>query len=348
MSSLAGRVPVAAAPFATGSVAVKPYLHDELPPVERVAELLHQAALADEAGYDGLVLPEHHAGVLPGYLPAPAAAVGWVLARTAGLWAAPCPTLLLLRPTLLVAAVLAWLAAAFPGRVGAAFAAGTPGAEFTLAGAPAGDLADRFGQELTRAARVLRGAGEAGPGGMLAGDAAVGLLAGHPLPLLSAASSLTACRRAARAGPGLLLDAEISPAVASQRISAYRAAGGAGPAVLTRKAWLGALPRDLIDRQQRAYLRRAREAGRPFQPRRAEETGLVWGDAASVTSGLCDQLTAAGADAVILQLHLPGISADAARGQVERIGAEVLPGLRGSFGAPSAWPATAATDGGNQ
>jgi alkanesulfonate monooxygenase SsuD/methylene tetrahydromethanopterin reductase-like flavin-dependent oxidoreductase (luciferase family) len=95
--------------------------------------------------------------VLPGYVPVPAAVLGWVLARTSALWAAPCPTLLLLRPTMLVVEELAWLAAAFPGRVACGFAAGWAEADFAVAGVPRAGLAGRFERELARAAGALGG-----------------------------------------------------------------------------------------------------------------------------------------------------------------------------------------------
>jgi alkanesulfonate monooxygenase SsuD/methylene tetrahydromethanopterin reductase-like flavin-dependent oxidoreductase (luciferase family) len=334
--ALAGRVE--AVPFAAGSVAIKPYLHDELPVEDRLSELFRQAALIDQAGFDGLVLSEHHANVMPGYQPVPTSVIGWILARTSRLWAAPCPTLLLLRPTLLVAEELAWLAAAFPGRVGAAFAAGSPGVEFAIARAPSDNLAARFERELTAAATVLGtaadvpGAAAGGENGALRDDAAVGRLACHPLPLLSAASSSVAARRAARSGVGLLLDAEITVELAAHRIGVYREAGGPGPEVLTRKVWIGDLPRALIERQQEFYRRRASERGRPFTVRSAEDTEIIGGDADNVASRLREVLSAVGARAAILQVHLPGVSPAVVRGQILRIGVEVLPGIRGTFG----------------
>ena len=77
------------APFSPGSVAVLLSPH-ELAPVQVVDELLADARGADDAGFDGVLIGEHHAG-LAGYLPNPLQAIGWALADTTRVWGAPCP-----------------------------------------------------------------------------------------------------------------------------------------------------------------------------------------------------------------------------------------------------------------
>ena len=104
-----------AAPFGDGSVAFKPYLHDQLEPASRLEELRLQMRLAVEVGFDGIVMSEHHNGLIDGYLPNPLMALVRALAELDRVWVAPCPLLLLLRPTLTVAEDIAWLNAAIPG-----------------------------------------------------------------------------------------------------------------------------------------------------------------------------------------------------------------------------------------
>ncbi|HJQ45696.1 MAG TPA: LLM class flavin-dependent oxidoreductase [Amycolatopsis sp.] len=307
-------------PLAPGSLAVKLQLHDELPVEHRLAELLDQARIADAVGFDGIVLGEHHAGVLPGYVPNPVSVIGWLLARTSAVWGAPCPTLLLPRPTGLAVEELAWLAAAFPGRVAAGFAAGWAEVDFAVTGASRDRLAERFERELVRAASVLTGRAQA----PLSGDAAVQRLAERPLPVVSAASSGLACRRAARAGVGVLLDSQIDAAVAGRRVAGYAGAGGTGPRAIVRRIWLGDPPAGLYDRQLALYRGQAERLG--IEP--GIDAAIVSGEAAEVAGRLADLLRATRASSLILQIHLPGLEAGAARQQLERVGTDLLPRLR--------------------
>ena len=109
------------APLAPGSISLRLYPHDA-DPVEQVALLRHQARRAVEAGYEGVMVSEHHAD-FPGYLPNPIQLAGFLLEAMPTGWAAPCPLLLPMKPYALIAEDLAWLAAAHPGRVGDAVAA---------------------------------------------------------------------------------------------------------------------------------------------------------------------------------------------------------------------------------
>jgi len=47
-------------PLASGSISLRLYPHD-LPAVDQVREIRAQAALASEAGFDGVMVSEHHA-----------------------------------------------------------------------------------------------------------------------------------------------------------------------------------------------------------------------------------------------------------------------------------------------
>lgn len=311
-------------PFAPGSLGLKLHLHDELPVEGRVAELFDQARIADTVGFDGIVLGEHHAGVLPGYVPLPTSVIGWILARTSSLWGAPCPTLLLLRPTLLVAEELAWLAAAFPGRVGAGFAAGWSEVDFAIAGASRECLAERFERELARASGALSGRAVE----RLREDPAVQRLARRPLPLVSAASSSVACRRAARAGVGVLLDSQISPRAARRLVDTYVAAGGDGPRVIVRRIWIGDPPAELYEQQLALYRELAEQVGMEL----GEDTAIITGDAPDVADRLADVVHTTGARSLVLQFHLPGVDGVEARRQIERAGTDLLPLLRRQTG----------------
>ncbi len=311
----------ASAPFAAGSVSLRSYPNQGLAATETITELRAQAALAVEHGFDGVMTSEHHGG-FPGYLPNPLQLAGFLLDAIPRGWAAACPLLLPLRPAALVAEETAWLAARFPGRVGLGVAAGALAVDFEIMDVPMDDLAARFTNGLELVAGALRG-GAVGP---LAADPAVARCREHPVPLLSAAASVTAARRAARVGAGLLFDSLVTPVRVRELVDAFRAAGGTAPCVLVRRAWLGDPPRAEVDRQVAVY--------RDYAPTAAPahwgaDEMVVSADAEAVARGLLDAQQASGTDALNLRVHVPGVSAAAAREQIERLGREVLPGLRG-------------------
>ena len=165
------------APFAAGSIIYKPYVCDG-DASARIADLLSQARAAEAAGFDGVCVSEHHLG-FPGYFPNPLQAVSWILESTERIWAAPAPLLLLLRPVALVAEELAWLAARYPQRVGAAFAAGSIAADFELAGTDQQDLTARFEIALRTICAILSGA----VADDLGADPALRLLRECPIPV---------------------------------------------------------------------------------------------------------------------------------------------------------------------
>jgi hypothetical protein len=136
---------------------------------------------------------------------------------------------------------------------------------------------------------------------------------------------LTAVRRAARLGAGLLFDSLSTPERCRELIDAYRDAGGTAPCVLIRRAWVGEPLRERVDDQVDVY--------RSYSSSAAMEH---WGrdelvDAPSaddVVAGLLDALDRAGADALNLRVHVPGVSPEAAREQIAALGDTVLPRLR--------------------
>jgi alkanesulfonate monooxygenase SsuD/methylene tetrahydromethanopterin reductase-like flavin-dependent oxidoreductase (luciferase family) len=308
------------APFAPGSVSLRIYPHLDLAAPEIVDELRTQAALAVSHGFDGVMTSEHHGG-FAGYLPNPLQAAGFALDAMPSGWAAPCPLLLLLRPTALVIEETAWLAARHPGRVGLGVASGALPSDFETMDVTMHDLTARYTHALTHIARVLAG-GDAGP---LAGDPAVARCREHPVPLLSAAASPTAARRAAATGVGLMFDSLTTPERCRELVDVYRDAGGSGPTVLIRRAWIGEPPLQQTAQQLATY-RSYAPAGAASHWGAAEMAAAP--DAASVAAQLAAAATTAGADALNLRVHVPGVTPTEVRAQIERLGAEVAPRVR--------------------
>jgi alkanesulfonate monooxygenase SsuD/methylene tetrahydromethanopterin reductase-like flavin-dependent oxidoreductase (luciferase family) len=307
-------------PLAAGSVSLRLYPHDDRAAVGIVDELLAQARLGAEHGFDGVMTSEHHGG-FAGYLPNPSQAAGWCLDAMPTGWAAPCPLLLPLRPVALVAEEIAWMAARHPGRVGIGVAAGALDVDFEIMGTTMDGLTARFAEGLESLAAILRGAAD----GPLAGDPAVGALAEHPVPLVSAAMGPGAVRRAARLRAGVLFDSLSSPGRCRALTDAYRAADGTGPCVMVRRLWLGAPPRDRLDAQLERY--------RGYAPASAQAhwTGdevLHASEPAELAALVARTVADAGADALNVRVHAPGIPAEAVREQIVALGDDVLPLLR--------------------
>ena len=309
-------------PFAAGSVSLRLYPHNDLPAPAIVDELRTPAALAATHGFDGVMTSEHHGG-FHGYLPNPLQAAGWCLEVMATGWAAPSPLLLPLRPPALVAEEVAWLAARFPGRVGLGVASGALPEDFEIMGASMEHLAEQFSNALEIVTRILDGSDP----GALAGDPAVKACVDQPVPIVSAAMGFTAVRRAARLGVGILFDSLSTAARCRELSDAFREAGGTGPCVLIRRAWLGDAPRERLDDQVDVY--------RSYSPQSAQSH---WGsdelirsdEPGDVAAGLADVAARAGADALNLRVHVPGVDPADVREQITRLG-DVLPPLRAAL-----------------
>jgi alkanesulfonate monooxygenase SsuD/methylene tetrahydromethanopterin reductase-like flavin-dependent oxidoreductase (luciferase family) len=307
----------AGTPLAPGSVSLRLYPHDDLPAAAIVDELRAQAALGAEAGFDGVMTSEHHGG-FAGYLPNPLQAAGWCLEAMPAGWAAPCPLLLPLRPPALVAEEVAWLAARFPGRAGVGVAAGALPVDFEIMDVPMDDLTARFTAALEALVRILDGSDP----GALAGDPAIKACAAQPIPVVSAAMGVTAVRRAARLGIGILFDSLSTPDRCRELTDAYRAAGGTGPCILIRRAWVGDPPGERVERQLDVY----RGYAAPGAQRHWEGQQLVGApDADGVAGGLADVARRAGADAVNVRVHVPGVSPVVAREQIGLLAGVVGP-----------------------
>jgi alkanesulfonate monooxygenase SsuD/methylene tetrahydromethanopterin reductase-like flavin-dependent oxidoreductase (luciferase family) len=308
------------APLAAGSISLRLYPHQDLDPPTLVAELRAQAARAAEAGFDGVMTSEHHGG-FPGYLPNPLQAAGFCLEAMPAGWAAPCPLLVTLRPPALVIEEAAWLAARFPGRVGLGLAAGALRDDFEIMGLTMDGLTRRFTDALEVVVAALNG----NASGPLAGDPAVAACADQPVPVVSAAMGPGAVRRAARLGVGILYDSLSTPERCRELSDAYRAAGGTGPCIAVRRAWIGEPPRDRVDAQVDVYRSYTPSAA---QGRWGSDELVTDDDGRAVADRLADVARRAGVDALNLRVHVPGVSSTAAHEQIERLGSEVLPALR--------------------
>jgi alkanesulfonate monooxygenase SsuD/methylene tetrahydromethanopterin reductase-like flavin-dependent oxidoreductase (luciferase family) len=305
-------------------VSLRLYPHADLPAEKVVDELLAQARLGENCGFDGLMVSEHHNG-FAGYLPNPIQAAGWLLDATRSAWAAPCPLLLPLRPAALVAEEIAWLAARFPGRVAVGLAAGSLEADFTIADTTKEDLTARFAEGMATVSAMLLGR-DAGP---LPDDQAIARCAGNPVPVVSAAMSPAACRRAADAGVGLLFDSLTTVARCRELVDVYRDAGGDGPVVLIRRASPGPAPTEREQDQLRLY----RSYAAPAAIEHWGEDQLASGGAAEIAERLAAQASAVGADCLNLRVHAPTMAPGQARAQIEAL-AEVCALLARDWIAP--------------
>ncbi|HEX5267513.1 MAG TPA: LLM class flavin-dependent oxidoreductase [Acidimicrobiales bacterium] len=303
------------APFERGSVSIRLYPHNELDATAILTELCAQARIALESGFDGLMTSEHHGGV-GGYLPNPLQVAGFVLEETPHGWTAPCPLLLPLRATALVAEEIAWLAARHPGRVGLGVASGAMELDFAAMGLDVADSAAVFRAELARVVDMLRGRDLHG----LDADRALQACAANPIPVLSAAVSPTASRRAARCGAGILLEGMSAPDRLKELCDAYDDAGGTMPKVLIRRVWLGTQQSDLVASQRRFY-QGARADSIP-----ADQT-VTTPDGAEMAGILADLQRSTGADALNLRIHLPGMDPAAVRDQIAGLASDVVPRL---------------------
>ena len=310
-------------PFAPGSVSMRLYPHNELPAAEVVAELCAQAVLALGAGFDGVMTSEHHGG-FPGYLPNPQQVSSFVLDDHPTGWAAACPLLLPIRPTALVAEETAWLAARHPGRVGLGVAAGALPLDYDVMGSDRSSAPARYAEELPRLVAMLHGR-NLGP---LAGDPALARCADHPVPVLSAAVSPAAARRAAAAGAGILMEGMSGPERLARVTAAYADAGGAGAKVLIRRVWLGDVHPGLVERQRRIY------DGVTGDPAAfgADQT-VVADDAEGLAERLAAVVRVAGASSIDLRVHLPGIPPGSVRRQIAELGTAVVPRLKEAWAA---------------
>jgi len=309
-------------PFGRGSVSIRLYPHNELAAESIVRELCAQAGRALRGGFDGVMTSEHHGG-FAGYLAQPLQMATFVLEEHATGWVAAAPLLLPLRPTTLVAEEIAWLQARHRGRVGLGVAIGALPLDFEAAGVDPDGAVDSFKAELPRLVAMLRGE-DLGP---VADDPGLRACRDHPVPVLSAAVSLGAARRAARCGAGILLEGMSDASRLARVTRAFDEAGGTGSKVLIRRVWLGTVPSDLVRRQRAVYDGYAGSGSR-FG---ADET-VASEDATEIVDRLVELVRTTGVDALNLRVQLPGMAPEAVRAQIDAVGSEVVDRVR------AAWP----------
>jgi alkanesulfonate monooxygenase SsuD/methylene tetrahydromethanopterin reductase-like flavin-dependent oxidoreductase (luciferase family) len=224
-----------------------------------------------------------------------------------------------------VAEEVAWLAVRFPGRVALGLAPGSLEQDFVIAGSALDDtLARRFDAGLELVAAAL--AGRAEP--PLAGDQALSSLAPGAIPVVSAAMSRTAVRRAARRGVGLLTDGLSDLPRLRQLVDWYLEEGGHGPLVLTRSVWCGQSDEARIEAEAARY---GRYAPAQRRARFASFNTSIAGSAAQVAGGLGRALAQTGATALCLRVSAVGVPASEVLEQIAAIGAEVLPEVRAGW-----------------
>ena len=308
----------AVAPFEAGSISIRLYPHNDLGAAGVIEEMCRQATLALDAGFDGGMTSEHHGG-FGGYLPNPLQMTSFILEENQTGWAAPCPLLLPLRPVAQVAEEIGWLGARHPGRVGLGVAAGALPLDFSAMEVPLDQAVPRFKRQLPRVVAMLRGEDL----GDLEGDLALRRCADHPIPVLSAAVSPAAVRRAAGCGAGVLYEGMSTPDQLARLSAAYDDAGGTGGKMLIRRVWLGERRSEEIEQQRKIY--ESYSSGeRPF-PQDQTVTGA---DGGELADRLAEVVGTVGADALNLRLHLVGLPPEAIREQIAALGAQVLPRLR--------------------
>ena len=301
-----------ALPLAKGSVSLRLYPHDG-PAADQLNEVRDLARRAVEVGYDGVMVSEHHAG-FPGYFPSPQQMAGFLLAAMPSGWAAPCPLLLPMKPYALIAEEVAWLAAAFPGRVGAGFASGALPVDFELAEVPFDEISPRFKQALPLVVAALRGAAE----GPLADDRAIAACAENPVPMVAAAQSLAAVRRAAGLGLGILYDSLQATEHVRALSDAYDEAGGTGPKILIRRVWIGGPPGEAVDNQLDLYRTYTTESTMARWDQGANTVLAANGTEAA--QQLWAAMEATGSNTINIRIHVVGLSPAYIRDQLNMHG----------------------------
>jgi alkanesulfonate monooxygenase SsuD/methylene tetrahydromethanopterin reductase-like flavin-dependent oxidoreductase (luciferase family) len=305
-------------PFARGSISIRLYPHNDLAADAIVRELCDQAGLALGSGFDGVMTSEHHGG-FAGYMAQPLQMASFVLDEHATGWAAAAPLLLPLRPTALVAEEVAWLNARHPGRVGLGVAIGALPLDFEAADIDQGRAVDRFKAELPRLVNLLRGEDL----GALEADPALMACRQSPVPVISAAVSVAAAKRAAVCGAGILMEGMSEPDRLARLTRAFDESGGTGPKVLIRRVWLGQLATELVSQQRAVYDSYAATASSfgDDQTVRADRPDALVEELAAVVERV-------DADALNLRVQLPGMSPAEVREQIALLGTAVVTPLR--------------------
>jgi alkanesulfonate monooxygenase SsuD/methylene tetrahydromethanopterin reductase-like flavin-dependent oxidoreductase (luciferase family) len=163
----------------------------------------------------------------------------------------------------------------------------------------------------------------------LAGDPALNACRRDPVPVLSAAVSVAAAKRAAECGAGILMEGMSNAERLTTLTRAFDQAGGSGSKVLIRRVWLGDAQTDLVGRQRAVYESYS-DASTAF----GDDQTISSHEPAEVVARLCELIDATNIDALNLRVHLPGIPPEAIREQIEALGTEVVGPLKDNW--PSA------------
>jgi alkanesulfonate monooxygenase SsuD/methylene tetrahydromethanopterin reductase-like flavin-dependent oxidoreductase (luciferase family) len=312
---------VEARPYGRRSVSLGLYLHPTLPAGQIVQELLHHARLGEQAGFDGLSIPEHHGGghTCP---PHPAQFAGWMLHATERVWVAPIPTLVALRPLNLYIEELAWLNAAFPGRVAAGVGPGYAEQDFDIAGIDIKTRNSRFAKALPVIVQAFKGQAPK----ELADDPAVRDFAAHPLQVIATAGGPKTAARAAAAGAGVIIGSYTDVDASRALFDAYNAAGGIGPRVLPRRVWVGE-PGRRLEALAEMYFKMGAE--RTNSVYISENVNFIAStNPAEIADELARYYFGTGATALSLRFFHPGVTPEQIREQIQIFGSQVLPLLR--------------------
>jgi alkanesulfonate monooxygenase SsuD/methylene tetrahydromethanopterin reductase-like flavin-dependent oxidoreductase (luciferase family) len=315
-------------PFAPGSIFTVLNLQHELGPVEAVRKVRSQARRAIELGFNGVALSEHHAG-FAGYHPQPLQMAGLLLAELPNGWAAPLPLVLPMRSLAGLVEEVAWLEAAYPGRVAIGCAAGYAKGDFDAYGLAFEDRFSRFREMFEQLAHALRGNP---PPGMLGQDPAVRQLRGN-VPLVMCSKGAQAVRLAARVGAGVA-PVQLSEAGYRDLFAEYAAAGGSGPRIIQRWVFLGEPPQAEIDALNRVYQQA------PGDHRWQDENSAIVPFSELDPERMADRLwgwfEASHGTVLCVRFHIGAVRAEVIDDQLERFGATVMPLLRKRLAATSA------------
>lgn len=308
-------------PFAAGGVSVGVHPTSGGRPGEALEQVFAQARAADRAGYDGVTISEHHGGAGGGgYLPNPMAVAGWLLPELSRAWAAAAPLLLPLRNPNLVIEEIAWLAARFPGRTGLCVGPGFAPIDFEVAEVPLEDRQPRFRSGVRRLAAAFAGDAPV----PLRGDPAVLALSAGAVPLVATLGGPAGARSAGRAGVGAMVDSFASAEKAKSLFEVYVEAGGTGPRILCRRAWLGEPDPARMQSLARSYggIGASAAIGPP------QTDFIATTDVAEMARQLAESVRETGADALLIRFHFQGVSQVAMEEQLTETGMRMLPHLR--------------------
>ncbi len=307
-------------PFGRGSISVGVYIHGQ-PAQEAAAFLVRQAQIAEDVGFDGVTISEHHGGMFE-YIPDPIMVACWMLAATRRIWAGPCPMLLSLRPAWLVAEQMAWLNARFPGRVGGGFGPGSVATtiDYEIAGVDRDQRRKLFAERLPVLAACLRGEAP----GLLAGDPAIQACRDNPIPILSTVGGPLGAKRAGRLGIGLVPSSATPAEGLHVFLDPYREAGGAGPILINRRAWLGKPDASRLESLNAHYQTRPLAADAPG----FNADYIASEDPDEVARGLVNALAISGGTAVNIKFFYRELAPEGMARQLHDFGETVIPHFR--------------------